>query len=80
MGFPFTVSVAPVRFTAPEQVMVTRFCSKVPFAVNAPTLMPPEDLLNFSNAPLLTVTALFVGSAPVVATIKAPFWINVAPS
>ena len=43
MGAPFTFRVDPVRFTAPELVMVIRFCSKVPAFVKDPTLIPFED-------------------------------------
>ena len=69
VGVPLTFSVDPVRFTAPELVMVTRFCSRVPAAVNAPTLIPPEDCRNLRVAPLLTVTALAAGKLP-----DAPTW------
>ena len=56
VGDPFTFKLDPVKSTAPELLMVTRFCSRVPATVIAPTLMPLEDLLNFRIALLLTVT------------------------
>ena len=79
MGVPFTFSVDPVRFTAPELAIVTRFCSKVPEFVIAPTLIPPEDLRNRKVAPLLTVIALAVGKAPTVPTSNVPPLTRVDP-
>ena len=79
VGVPFTFSVDPVRFTAPELLIVTRFCSKVPEFVIAPTLIPPEDLRNRKVAPLLTVIALAAGKLPDAPTWSVPPVTVVAP-
>ena len=79
VGVPFSRKVDPAKFTAPELVMVIRFCSRVPTTVIAPKLIPLEDLLNFNFATLLTVIALAVGKAEAASTIRVPFWISVAP-
>jgi hypothetical protein len=79
VGDPFTFKLDPVKSTAPELVIVIRFCSRFPATVIAPTSIPLEDLLNLNVAPLLNIIGLATGKLPEAPTTRVPLPTVVAP-